>query len=185
MYWFKLNPKQAISFITGVVLSVCFISCRPDIKQTGNMKYFDIKAFFTKEITRLQKQNEPVFKTIIYNGSAESKKVKIKNWAQELDFFKSSDINKPAWRDSYTIEKLADDLIYKAKYPDLKMREMIVKNENRHVKYVVIFNSTKNLLYQTTEKLSYFPGSAYIIEKQQSVQFLGTNTYKVKGLLRR
>jgi len=169
-------------FLTGLILSAGFGSCRPEIKETGGLKYFDIKAFFTSEEARLQKANKPVFKTITYIGGAESKYVKIKNWGQELDFFKSSDINKPAWKKSYSVYRLGDEIIYRAKYPDLTMREMIVKSENHVVKYIIIFNNATNLLYQTSEKLSYVRDSLYIIEKKQSVTLLGTNIYRVKGV---
>jgi hypothetical protein len=157
----------------------------PDTKGRGGLKYFNVKAFFAAETARLQKNNEPVFKTISYNGGTESKTVKIKNWKQELDFFQSSDINKPAWKNSYAVANYADEIIYRAKDPDLKMREMIVKSENHVVKYIFIFNSAKNILYQTTEKLSYFPDSAYIIEKAQRVALLGASVYKVKGVFKR
>jgi len=49
----------------------------------------------------------------------------------------------------------------------------------------LIFNRTKNILYQTTEKLSYFPDSLYLIEKDQKVRLMAKNKYKVQGLIER
>jgi len=168
------------------MVSACLFGCKPDIKETGaTLKYFDIKGFFATDIARLNKLNKPVLKTIVYNGVTEKKNVQIKNWGPELDLFAGSDINKPAWKNSYSIVANDDFLLYKAKYPELKMREMLIKKVNGKVKWMMIFNRTKNIIYQTTEKLSYFPDSVYTIEKAQKVRLMGTNFYKVQGIIAR
>jgi ABC-type tungstate transport system permease subunit len=180
MYWCRLKLYTAIVLIGSILSSS--LACRPDIKQ---IKYFDIKRYFNDDISGLKKQNKSVFKTVTINGVTESKKVKINNWAQELNLFTGSDINSPAWKNSYTITDNDEFLIYKARDPDLKMREMIIRRDKERVKWVLIFNSTKNVLYQTTEKLSYFPDSIYLIEKTQRVRLIGTNTYKIQGVIER
>jgi len=167
-----------------MTMAVCLPSCKPDVKETGaELKYFDIKGFFTADTARLNKLNILVLKTVNHNGITESKKVKIGNWGRELDLFISSDINRPAWKDSYKIISSDSSVIYEATDPDLKMREMVIKNINGKVKWILIYNRTKNVLYQTTEKLSYFPDSLYIIDKSQSVRIMGANYYKIKGVI--
>ncbi len=47
----------------------------------------------------------------------------------------------------------------------------------------MIYNDSKNMLYESQEWLSYFPDSLYQIDKKQTVRLLGTNTYKIKGAL--
>ncbi|MDB5007254.1 MAG: hypothetical protein JWP45_1647 [Mucilaginibacter sp.] len=178
MYWCKLKLLMAIALIGSILFSG--MACRPDIKQ---IKYFDIKRYFNGDISRLKKLNKSVFKTVTINGVTESKKIKIDNWEQELNLFTGSDINSPAWKNSYTITDNDEFLIYKAKDPGLKMREMIIRRDKEQVKWILIFNSTKNMLYQTTEKLSYFPDSLYLIEKTQRVRLIGTNTYKIQGVI--
>ena len=81
----------------------------------------------TTDTARLNKLNTAVLKTVTDNGATESKKVKIDNWGRELDLFIASDINKPAWKDSYTITGDSDLILYKAKDQELKMREMVIK----------------------------------------------------------
>jgi hypothetical protein len=184
MCWCKFTRFAAIAFIGSLMLS--FTACKPDIKETGGtLKYFDIKGYFTADTARLNKLNTPVFKTVTYNGATESKKAKIENWGHELDLFIASDINKPAWRDSYTIIADSDVLLYKAKDPELKMREMIIKMDKQKVKWILIFNHTKNILYQTDEKLSYFPDSLYVVQKIQRIRLIGTNKYKIEGAFKR
>jgi hypothetical protein len=183
MYWYKKAPKSVL--ITGVMMLVfCAYGCKPDIKETGTaLKYFDLKSFFSSETTRLNRLNKFVVKTVAHNNVTQSKKVRIYNWARELDLFIGSDINRPAWKDSYTITVSGDITIYRAKYPELKMHQMLIKKDNGKVKWILIFNRTKNLLYQTYEKLSYFPDSLYTIEKDQRVKLLGRNTYTVQGII--
>ena len=186
MYWYKSKIRFAICLISSVLLLTCLQSCKPDIKETGSaLRYFDIKGYFTADTARLNKLNKPVLKTITYNGVTEQKKVFINNWGLEFAFFTGSDINRPAWKNSYQIITNNDFLIYIAKYPELKMREMIIKKEKGKVKWILIYNRTKNIIYQTTEKLSYFPDSLYIISKKQSVRLMGTNVYKVQGVIGR
>jgi len=186
MYWYRSNSAVIPALIGCITLILCCAGCKPDIKETGAaLKYFDLKGYFTTEIVRLTKLNKPVLKTVTHNGASESKKVHIDNWNSELDLFIGSDINRPAWKDSYTITCSDNFFIYKAKFPELKMRQMVIKKDKGVVKWILIFNRTKNILYQTTEKLSYFPDSLYLIEKDQKVRLMGKNTYKVQGLIDR
>jgi hypothetical protein len=158
--------------------------CKPDNIQTGaDVKYFDIKGFFTADTARLRKLNHITHKMVYHNGNSETRDVHINNWGMELSLFSQSDINKPAWRDSYTVVKTDNIEIYRAKDPNLKTREIMIKKEGGKVKWMVIFNKTNNPLYQTSEKLSYFPDSIYIIQKYQKVRLLGANQYLIKGSL--
>lgn len=183
MYWYKSNLPRFITCLGGFVLIVFNIACKPNVGDSATtQKYFDVKGYFDSEAARLTKQNKPVLKTVTYNKSVETKTVFIKDWTSELEFFKSADINKPAWKDSYSIDTSGGFMIFKAKDPNLKMVEMVVKKQGNKVKWVLIFNHTKNLLYQTKEKLSYFPDSVYLIQKKQSVRVLGTNLYTIRGI---
>ena len=181
MYWYK-TKLTGKSFFLGFVLAVALPACKPDIKETGGaMPFFDIKGYFNKEILRLTKTNPLIDKTVSHNKDSENKKVNIKNWKQELDLFTSSDINRPAWKNSYTVIDNDSALIYRAKYPELQMREMVIKRIDGKVKWILVFNKTKNILYQTTEKLSYFPDSAYLIEKDQRIRLMKNNHYSIEG----
>ncbi len=159
-------------------------SCKPAVKEDGvTAKYFDLKAFFKADAERLTGLNKPVRKTVAHNGDTETKGVKIDNWERELSLFSESDINKPAWRDSYGVQTSPTMVIYIAKDDDLKTREIIVNKTNDKVKYIVIYNYTKNILYYTQEKLTYWPDSLYKIEKTQQVRLLGLNKYVITGSL--
>lgn len=174
---------RAVAFLLLIICSL-LPSCAPDnIQNSTDLKYFDIKGFFTADTARLRKLNHITHKMVNHNGNTETKDVHITNWGLELSLFIQSDINKPAWKNSYTVIKTDGLEIYRAKDPDLKTREIIIKKEGREVKWILISNATKNRLYQTKEKLSYFPDSIYIIQKYQKVRLLGANSYVIKGSL--
>jgi hypothetical protein len=181
MYWYK--PLQKYTLFTGGLLLLCsWYACKPEIKETGaTLKYFDLKEFFKKDSARLVKLNPNVKKTVSHNGEAQTKTVKIINWGQEFDLFTSSDINKPAWKDSYAVQENADSVVYTAKFPELKTRDIVIHKINGEVTSVYIHNNIHNLLYTTTEKLRYVPGRYYLIQKDQKVKVTGANNYLIKG----
>ena len=159
-------------------------SCNPGAVRSGTaMKYFDIAGYFKADTARLMKNNPLVNKTVTYNGGIENKIVHIGNWGQELNLFIQSDINRPAWRNSYSVLNTDSLIIYKANTRDLRTTEILIKKVKGKVKYILIFNQTKNLLYETKEKLSYFPDSVYQIEKSQSIKLMGKNLYRIKGIM--
>ena len=182
MYW--CNSKKLLAVIVcGLYFMLILPACKPAIKQNAHPQYFDVKGFFDKEAKRLSSVKKPVLKTVYHNGTTESKKLNIDNWDTEFGLFSGSDINRPAWVDSYSVINEGNILIYKAKTPELTTREILIKQVNGKVEYMLIYNHTKNLLYTNDEELTYFPDSLYQINKIQSVRLLGTNKYQIKGFL--
>jgi hypothetical protein len=192
MYWCNNNlrikgmqPSRGKAVAIYLIISfIAFLtSCKPDNIQTAP-KYFDIKGYFHADSLRLTKLNHLTLKTVRHNGVSETKKVHINNWGSELSLFINSDINKPAWRDSYNIQDSGDALVYRAKTFDLKTQLIIINKQGDKIKWILIYNSTKNMLYQTTEKLSYFPDSLYVIQKSQQISLFGNNrlTHKISLL---
>ncbi|GAB2975915.1 hypothetical protein GCM10027049_08280 [Mucilaginibacter puniceus] len=182
MYWCKNIYHTLLA--AGIGIALLLPACKPAIKEDGvKAKYFDLKAFFKADAKRLSRLNKPVRKTVTHNGVTETKEVKIDDWSRELSLFSESDINKPAWRDSYKVQTTPTMVIYTATDDDLKTREIIVNKTGERVKYIRIYNYTKNKLYYTYEKLTYWPDSLYKIEKTQHVRLLGLNKYVITGTL--
>jgi hypothetical protein len=169
-----------------VIISLCILamqSCKPDnLKEGAEKEYFDIKGYFQNSVLKLSKQHNKINKTVVHNGIAESKDVEIKNWKTELALFAESDINKPAWKGSYTKRDSARATTYSANQPDLKTRRIVIsKTPQGDVKQIAIYNEVNNALYNTRETLNYYPDSLYIINKYQKVKLLGANTYTLTG----
>lgn len=183
MYWYKSRLHTLLQLFSGMILATCLVSCRPDIKADASQKYFDVKGYFTASAARLAKLNPTVTKMVDHNRVNETKTVKIANWQQELDLFIASDINKPAWRNSYTVT--ADDsvTIYRSTDKTLKTYQIMIKRDKQKIKWILIFNYTKNILYSNTEQLTYYPDSVYKIDKVQQVRLIGRNVYQVHGVI--
>jgi len=172
-------------WVVAIIFSL-LSSCKPDnIQNDVKPKYFDLAGYFKTDTAKLHKHRHLILKAVTHNGASETKKVYIDDWGLELSLFIQSDINKPAWRNSYNIESRNNGtVIYTAKTPELRTRDItITKNKDNSIKWIIIHNASKNILYQTTEELAYYPDSLYIIKKIQYVRFLGTNKYSVKGTL--
>ncbi|MGY4539686.1 hypothetical protein ACVW0P_004122 [Mucilaginibacter sp. UYNi724] len=182
MYWYKAFKKYIVYTSVLLLLGSSYACNKPEIKETGaELKYFDLKDYFKKQDSLLTKQNPEVDKSVAHNGAAESKKVRIASWKKELNLFTESDINKPAWKQSYDITSNEDSTVYKAKSPELKTREIIIRKKAGQVTAISILNNTHNILYNTTEKLVYAPNAYYLIEKMQHVKIMGANNYRIKG----
>lgn len=171
----------AMTFVLLLIFSLP--SCKPDnLKQGAVKEYFDIKGYFKNTAAQLKKEHNILTKTVVHNGTSESKKVVISNWDAELALFTESDINKPAWNGSYTKQDSAGAIIYTAKDADLRTRRILIdKTKNGSIKEIAICNEVNNALYNTQENLHYYPDSGYAIEKYQKVKLLGANTYKITG----
>lgn len=181
MYWCSNYQRFIKAGILLLGLACVTAACRPDVKETkGQFAYFDIKGFFTADAARLNRLHPAITKTVAHNGISQTRKIVITDWLREFDLFINSDINKPAWSQSYTVQKSEDMLIYKAMLPDLKTRSVVVKLSGSKVQWIMINNYTKNILYENAEKLTYFPDSLCRIQKLQHVRLLGKNEYDIK-----
>lgn len=165
------------------ILGSC--TSQPENKlRLGEKPYFDIAEYFSKEAERLQIKKTLIKKMVSKNSESEEKKIRIENWKSEFELFISSDINKPDWLASYTIDSSAQKISYLTKEPKLRTKGIqVYKNENGHIEKISIENSDKNWLYSSTEKLVYYTDSLYEIEKTQSIRLIGINKYTVKGLI--
>jgi hypothetical protein len=179
MFWYKASRCSIIGWFA--LLVAVFAGCKPEVKQSnGSLKYFDLAGYFKTEAARLAR-HKPILKTVSYNGKPETKSILIKNWMRELDLFSSSDINKAAWKDSYKVAKSNDSIVYTAIDTSLHTGKIVITLKATQVKGIIINNFTKNMLYETSEKLMYYPDSLYYIEKHQHVRLLGTNSYQITG----
>ena len=168
-----------------LLLLLLITACSKPEETSNTPAYFDLKTYFENEAVRLQKRKPVLTKTVTQNGESEKKDIKIADWKSELGFFTMSDINKPAWRDSYRTIDNANQLTYLAKEDGLKTQKVeIYRNAQGAIKQISILNKTSNLLYTSTENLHYFPDSVYTITKQQKVLLNRTNTYQINSVFK-
>ncbi|NQV75171.1 MAG: hypothetical protein HQ491_03875 [Bacteroidetes bacterium] len=161
-------------------------SCKPAAEKSLKTPYGDIKGFFESEVIRLNKNKSVVDKTITQNELSETKEEIQIDWKNELSLFIGSDINKAAWKDSYRIIKDSSSIAYLAIDTNLRTREIRIKmDSNGKPKHILIRNSSKNYLYESTETLMYIPDSAFSIDKYQKVILLGKNKYLIRAEIKK
>lgn len=152
-------------------------------EQVRKRRFLDIKGYVSQEVKRLEKQKATIDKTVSKNGVPEIRKSLSPDWNIELALFSESDINKPAWIDSYSVNFDGSNVSYNALDNKLRTRSIVIKkNKSGKLTELMVVNRTSNYLYSSSEELLYIPDSIYRIIKKQDVILLGKNNYKIFGV---
>lgn len=167
---------------TLVLLFLVISACSQPEEEIKRNTYADLKGFFDAEASRLVKSDPLIKKTVARNDVSETRELKGIDWKTELSLFAESDINKPAWKDSYKVTNLPGRVSYKATDSSLRTREISINKDSKgKITKVTILNQSNNMLYSTTEQLMYIPDSLYQISKKQQVIVIGDNRYYING----
>lgn len=167
-----------------ILLLILNSSCSSREEMKTKTAFFDINGFFETEVKRLTNKKSTVNKSVRQNDQSEVKNNLSVDWRDELALFIASDINKPAWKDSYKISGDSVHFSYLAIDTNLRTRSVeIKKDKGGRAVFFKIKNMTRSKLYESSEELTYIPDSIYKINKNQSVRFLGKNTYQISGIV--
>ena len=166
--------------IVALILLTGF-ACSNGVEKTED-KFFSLDNYFNQEQQRLSDSNIRPDKTVKRNQDSEHMQDAAINWATELALFRESDINKPAWKNSYSVNQSPVQISYSARDSSLRTREILIeKNQEGKVIAIKIKNRTENSLFSSEEYLIYRPDSLYLIDKKQKVLLLGSNHYSIVG----
>lgn len=168
------------------VFALALLSCnqRKAAEANTGFLYFDIKGYFGKEISRLQKLNPTVQKTVSVNGNTDNKATHIADWQKELAIFVNADINKTSWRGSFKINQENGADVYTSDNKKIPVKKVLVERSNAKINKLEIIIDNKNILFQTQDTLTYYPDSLYQIKKQQKIRLLNQKKYLVVGKLK-
>lgn len=144
--------------------------------------YFDVKGYFDKESSRLQKANDEIEKRVEVNGSAETRRLRIDNWKSELSIFSDSEINRNSWEGLFKVYKDSTSITYTSDNEKVPVKQLRVTFLNNKVKGIYILVKNTNLLYKSVDSLLYIADSIYSVKKQQDIRFLDRKTYIVTGI---
>jgi hypothetical protein len=143
--------------------------------------YFNVKGYFEKEAARLNRLNLQIDKSVEVNGIGERKRVRIKDFKNELSTFIGSDINKSSWRGSFSVKKEANIERYTTKNEKIPIKRLEIYTLNQKIKWIQIIALTDNILYHSADTLTYYPDSLYEIKKTQKIKLLNEKKYSIKG----
>jgi len=168
------------------VFALALFSCNQQKEAEANtsLSYFDVKGYFGKEISRLQRLNPDVNKTVSINGTAEHKKAKITDWTKELAIFVNADINKTSWKGSFKTKEQDGVDIYTSDNKKIPIKKISITWKGQKAGKIEIIINNKNILYQSQDTLIYCPDSLYEIKKQQKIRLLKEKKYSVIGKLK-
>ncbi|RNL54464.1 hypothetical protein [Pedobacter jejuensis] len=165
------------------VFAFGLISCnqQEEPKANTDLLYFDIKGYFTKEVSRLNRTNPQIVKQVLINNTTESKTINVKDWDKELAIFSNADINKSSWRGSFAVNKTPNSEHYTSASKKIPVEDVLIEKQNQQVKKIQIIISNKNILYTSGDTLTYYPDSLYQITKYQKIKLLNPKRYQVSG----
>lgn len=173
-------------FSMGVV--TFFVSCESSSKQDNatNKKntYFDMPAYFEKQVATLKDSNPMVLKTVATNQETEEKEVHISNWSAELSPFLAVDLNKEAYKDHIVKDSISDTVTYTLSGKNIDLNKVVIVYNKGIPTTFEVEKTTNNMLYETTENLRYEEGKFYSIKKTQVVFLIGKNDYLIQGIIK-
>ena len=164
---------------------------RGDLDDRGPAKgslvsFYDLKGFFSKEVKRLDRQQPEGIKTVRFDGKSETIGMNAASvdYGKELASFISSDINKPSWIEKYRIDSVSagsdmQEIRYTALDEHLKTREIRLVFKGDHLTEVRIRNRLKSIIAESTQTMSYSPGSGYAIEGVQRSRIGSSRAFSV------
>lgn len=153
----------------------------------NDKKFYDLRAYFDNQINKLKVRRQNVRKQITKNGRSHVLEMNTLNWVEELEAFKESDINKPAWRDAYQTDTIflegSQVISHKALNTENPIQTLVVTihTESGDCIRVSIDKRTENFLYSSEQKLFYSAGEGYEISGKLSVKYLFSSEYEVEA----
>lgn len=159
-----------------------FYGCTSSIKeQKADLNYFDLKGYFQSEALRLQKSNPVISKTVIVNGAAETRKLKIADWQKEIAVFTEADINRSAWAGLFKRVVNSQRELFTSDNKKVPVKEVLILKKNNKPYGIQILVKNSNMLYSSADTLSYYSDSLYRVQKKQQIKLLSEKNYSITG----
>ena len=175
-----------LTLLVLLVLGLFFCSCQNSKLEKVTTPYFDFKSYFEKQAAELSAKNLRIKKTVIKDNVVAEKIFDHPDWKTELNPFVECDINKPSWKNSYTIDSSGNNETYCIKYlardSSLEIKSINFCFERDSISFIRIEKRTDDMYYNNSTTLNYFPMKAYSIINSQKITFNKGSEVEVKGL---
>jgi hypothetical protein len=158
------------------------VSCDSE-KNTGS--YWDSKAYFESEITRLTKEHAGLQKNLLFDKQHNSIQNDTPDWKKELEPFLAIDLNKAAYAGRFDVDTSLGytgfRIRFKAKDAQTDLRYCIITKQTDQLYSVEAAFGNKNNLYQSTKKFTYNPHLGYSITGDQRVTLSTPVDYTIEA----
>ncbi len=143
--------KKLIGLLTFCAL---LSACNEEVKENQTKRYFDLKKLIERQIKSLNTQKPVVQKTILIADSTENQSIKTIDWAKELELFIQTDLNKPAFTQSYQVDSSSMGVKYSLKNTEqLPIKYLTISRLGEDGISVEALVNNKNYLYETERHL--------------------------------
>lgn len=177
---------MTIRIMTVLSLALLALSCGPSVQEKPVVApFFDLEAFFQSEIDRLDGQRH-VDKRITLNGATQREQADEWLAGEQLEGFKELKINRPAWRDQYSVDSLRDasgrlaGVRYTARDAALRIREVEVDWKEGAVEEVRVMKYIKNTVVFYRQELVYRPAEGYRLKRLQKAPLLKKSDLEIE-----
>ncbi|HRF40075.1 MAG TPA: hypothetical protein PK198_14890 [Saprospiraceae bacterium] len=144
---------------------------------SGAAPYFDLKKYLESEITRLEKAQGSVVKTVSVNGKEEQQTLQQLDYRSELAPLLDADINRPAWQGKYRVDSTRVSpgewtLTYTAADEKPPVRTLSVHFQDNAVESILIERTAHTLMAGSSQQLSYRPAAGFEVATVQKAVFM-------------
>lgn len=133
----------------------------------------------------MNQQQCSAYKTVIIKDNVESIQQDSIDWKKELRPIAMADINKTAWISYFDVDTIpVSNGAYIVKYTTqsaripIKLLEVQFDSLQQPIK-VNIFRSSKNIFFESSQKIEYQPGIGFKAEGTQNVLFLKNQNFNI------
>lgn len=173
-----------MKYILFITLLVTF-SCCQNTSPLPEKKYFSIHDFLVSEIHRLKNDKTTLIKTIRQNNKSETVKLNLPDWENELKPFFEADIDKPAWKNTYSCDSAVNDsgsnVMYQALHPKAPVRQLQITYLENQIATVVISFEKSNSWFTLKQELIYWSGKGYSIKSNQKMSLSDPASYEINA----
>jgi len=160
-------------------------SCDKPEENNNTKNYFDLQQFIAAETKTLSTNSYALKKKNELNGVIDSIGSTAVNWEKELSIFADADINKPAWKKSFSIDSLITDsslsLFYQALDSNIAIRHLQVNLLHGQVNQITFKKAKSNFVYNSSQTCSFTRNIGFAINGKQKILWFTEKTYAVSG----
>jgi len=173
------------------IASILFLSsCSKDPSEVyyeDQRYYYDLPSFITSQINNLQSKKQWVRKQVTKDGHSHIIERGNIDWSEELDAFKESDINRPAWRGEFKVDSISLERVYvityKTENEEIPVKNVVVTVDKatKQCLQISVDRRTENFLYSSDQSLYFTTGEGYMMKGKLSVTLLFDSEYSIES----
>ncbi len=173
-----------------LILISLLMSCNSDTKTEKINRYYDLKGLIAKQTERLLTEKPLVIKTITMSDTSETQSTQAIDWTKEFEFFNQTDLNKPAYINSYQVDSSAMGVKYTLKENEkLSVKYLSISRVGEEGVAVEALVSNDNYLYETERHLKLSLNANQVTDYQidgfQKIVFGDKKPFKINGKVER